>query len=156
MGGSSVRITTFGYPPKIYETATEDGGVLFTGYEVDMLKILGKRLNFQPRFRKTTDGHKWGAFFAQNETYNGLKGALYVYFTHLLQICKRVEFPTSGDLQFKLTDVGIANVYKRFGDVSYVDHSYPYTYDSYCFLVYQPRSSFNWLSLVQPMTYRTW
>ncbi len=78
MGGSSVRITTFGYPPKIYETATEDGGVLFTGYEVDMLKILGKRLNFQPRFRKTTDGHKWGAFFAQNETYNGLKGALHI------------------------------------------------------------------------------
>ncbi len=63
---------------------------------------------------------------------------------------------SSGDLQFERSDVGIANVYKMYKDVPYIDHSYPYNYDSFCFLVHQSRSGFNWLSIVQPLAYQTW
>ena len=76
--GYPVRITTFGHPPKIHEMIKKDKFV-FTGYEINMMNILGKTLNFEPSFRKPITGKKWGAFFDQNKTYDGLKGISLVH-----------------------------------------------------------------------------
>ncbi len=73
---STIRVTTFDYPPKVYE-AKSDGGrgsdevVFVGGYEINLAKTLGEALGFVPSFRNPTDGGKWGGFTAETRNLSG-------------------------------------------------------------------------------------
>ncbi len=72
--GKELLVTTFNYPPKIYEQVLSDGSLQFSGYEVMIVRTLAQSLNFVPVFRKSADGVTWGGFFDESKIMNGLKG----------------------------------------------------------------------------------
>ena len=108
----SLVVGTFHYPPFI----TKNGVDGYSGIEVKILKTVASLLDHDLIFTNPSDGGLWGEVFL-NGTAHGLVK----------------------DILEARVDVGIAQMFNKPVKNKFIQPSYPYDLDGYCWLVKNPK-----------------
>ncbi|XP_037090457.1 ionotropic receptor 21a-like, partial [Pollicipes pollicipes] len=133
LGGRKLRAVTFHYPPKNVFERRPDGSWRHGGLETVLVQTFGTVINYVPEFTRPTDGGLWGRH-EEDGTWSGLVG----------------------DLHYGRADVGMANLFISESKLEAIDMTTPYMTDYACYIAAVPPPPPRYLSLVRPLTWRTW
>lgn len=128
-----LRISMFDFPPMVILKKTEDGKLIGSGFENQIIFAASSKLNFTPQLTTPSDGLRWG-IVASNGTGNGLLG----------------------DLLYRKADIGIGGVAINKDRYTYLDMTN--TYHTACYTWSVPKAMLypQWMSLILPYTLQIW
>ncbi|XP_054744500.1 ionotropic receptor 21a [Anastrepha obliqua] len=130
--GFSLPVVIFEHVPMVKHSADNAS---FVGLEVEILKTLGVKLNFLPRFYETNDAafEHWGKKLP-NGSYSGILGAM-------ANRSARIA-------------IGNLHMFKLYASV--MDLSWPHSFECLTFLTPESSQDDSWRTLIQPFSGSMW
>uniref|UniRef100_A0A1A9VXX5 Ionotropic glutamate receptor L-glutamate and glycine-binding domain-containing protein n=1 Tax=Glossina austeni TaxID=7395 RepID=A0A1A9VXX5_GLOAU len=119
----------------------------YIGLEVEIVKALGKAMNFKPQLYETSDAEheRWGRLL-QNGSYTGLIGEIVDRNTNFLQ-----KKQNQGRALLAMGDLHLFSAYRNV-----LDFSMPHTYECLTFLTPESSQDNSWKTFIQPFSLGMW
>ncbi|XP_076063507.1 ionotropic receptor 21a-like [Oratosquilla oratoria] len=133
MHGSTLRVVTFHFPPRLFIVPDEEGKIKASGVEIEEIRAISEALNFTLEFTLPTDGGMWGSAL-ENGTWTGLMG----------------------DLQYRRADIGLGDLFIMEPYFAIIEMSINYDTDYLTFVNPTPKPLPQWVSLTLPFTPVIW
>ncbi|CAB4066936.1 unnamed protein product [Lepeophtheirus salmonis] len=127
--GYDFRISTFHFPPKVSYNKEIN---YWHGVEIELTRLMAKKLNFQINVVSPEDGKKWGSL--ENGTYTGLMG----------------------DIVNRKADLGFCNLFITRDRLKIIDMTNAYHIDYACFLTPSPKLIPHYMSIIYPFDAQLW
>ena len=127
-----LKVSTFHYPPFI--SIDQSGSKLaYSGIEVNLVRTTAALLGLNIVFSTPSDGGKWGDVLPNGSAHGLIK-----------------------DIVDARADVGIAQMFNLAPKNQFIQPSYPYDLDGYCFIVQNKKPRPKFLAFMGPYEIVSW